>query len=232
MRFFTSGLLLLLLFIMSISVSFADAGDDWHAHYEGSAISDSRQAEMLLYNRLNDVFKILHKAELTGADLEKIHEISYSLEDGIDYLIANKIFSPALTTPVDEAVQAVHSSAENHDEVKTRFWTKRLEAALISMKAQRAEIDEFQPQDSYTLTLKDHRFHPSELIVSAGKKFKLIVVNQDLEDEEFQSDDFRREKAVKAGQEITIHVSPLKAGRYFFFGDKHKDTAQGYIIAE
>jgi len=32
--------------------------------------------------------------------------------------------------------------------------------------------------------------------------------------------------------QITIFVGPLQPGRYPFFGDFHKDTAQGVLIAK
>jgi len=82
------------------------------------------------------------------------------------------------------------------------------------------------------LVLRDHRFEPAEITVPADKKVKLVIDNQDATAEEFESYDLNREKVVPAKGTISIFVGPLKPGRYPFFGDFHKDTAQGVLIAK
>ena len=82
------------------------------------------------------------------------------------------------------------------------------------------------------LVIRDHKFEPAELIVPAGKKVKLIVQNQDATAEEFESYELNREKVVPPKREVTIFVGPLKPGRYPFFGEFHKDTAQGVLVAQ
>jgi len=82
------------------------------------------------------------------------------------------------------------------------------------------------------LVLRDHRFEPAEITVPADKKVKLLIENQDATAEEFESYDLNREKVVPAKGTISIFVGPLKPGRYPFFGDFHKDTAQGVLIAK
>ncbi len=84
----------------------------------------------------------------------------------------------------------------------------------------------------YTITIKDHRFTPSELKVPAGQKIKLIVKNADDTAEEFESHDLHREKIIAGGSETTITLRPLDKGTYKFFGEFHQETAQGQIIAE
>jgi plastocyanin len=81
------------------------------------------------------------------------------------------------------------------------------------------------------VVIKDHRFVPDELTVPAGKKIKLVVDNQDATAEEFESYELNREKVVPAKSQTTIFVGPLTPGRYPFFGDFHKDTAKGVLIA-
>jgi plastocyanin len=83
-----------------------------------------------------------------------------------------------------------------------------------------------------TLTIKDHRFEPVELVVPAGKRIKLTVKNLDSTPEEFESHDFNREKVIPGGAEATIYIGPLKAGTYKFFGEFHEATAQGRIVAK
>jgi len=82
------------------------------------------------------------------------------------------------------------------------------------------------------LTIRDHRFEPSELRVPAGKKIKLTVSNQDSTPEEFESHELNREKMVPAKGKVLIYVGPLAAGRYPFFGEFNPKTAIGTIIAE
>lgn len=84
----------------------------------------------------------------------------------------------------------------------------------------------------YTLTLRNHRFVPAQLTIPAGKKVKLLVVNEDATPEEFESHELNREKIVTGNGRITVYVGPLKPGRYPFFGEFHMDTAQGVLIAK
>lgn len=84
----------------------------------------------------------------------------------------------------------------------------------------------------YTLVIKDHKFTPDEIRIPAGQKIKLIVDNQDSTPEEFESDDFRREKIIAGNTKGTIFVGPLKPGKYHFFGEFNLDSANGYLIAE
>ncbi|MGB7543498.1 MAG: cupredoxin domain-containing protein [Burkholderiales bacterium] len=84
----------------------------------------------------------------------------------------------------------------------------------------------------FTLTIKEHRFEPSELQVPAGKKIRLLVKNLDPTPEEFESHELKREKVVPGKSEVTITVGPLKPGTYKFFGDFHESTAKGTIVAK
>ena len=83
-----------------------------------------------------------------------------------------------------------------------------------------------------TLTIKNHRFEPSEVRVPANKKIKLLVHNQDASAEEFESHSLNREKVIPGNSKATIYIGPLKAGRYPFVGEFHEKTAQGVVIAE
>ena len=85
---------------------------------------------------------------------------------------------------------------------------------------------------SYTLTIKDHKFQPSELEIPAGQKIVLTVKNEDNTPEEFESTELRREKVVPGGEQVIVYIGPLKPGRYEFFGDFNPKTARGHIIAK
>ena len=86
--------------------------------------------------------------------------------------------------------------------------------------------------DSYTLTIKDHRFDPVQLDVSAGKKLKLVVQNLDATPEEFESHDLKREKVIAGKGQAVITIGPLKPGTYKFVGEFHESTARGQIVAK
>lgn len=83
----------------------------------------------------------------------------------------------------------------------------------------------------YTLTIKDHQFTPAELAVPANQQFKLIVENQDITPEEFESHDLNREKIVTGNGKITLNIGPLAPGQYHYVGEFHEDTAKGIIVA-
>jgi len=101
-----------------------------------------------------------------------------------------------------------------------------MSAASIVSTASASEPPEVQ------LVIRDHRFVPAELKVPANTKIKLMVVNQDVTPEEFESHELNREKVVTGRATIPVYVGPLKPGRYPFFGDFHAETAQGALIAE
>jgi hypothetical protein len=85
---------------------------------------------------------------------------------------------------------------------------------------------------TYTLTIKDHRFTPTELELPAGQKITLTVKNLDPTAEEFESIELHREKVVAGGQEIIVYIGPLRPGRYEFFGDFNPQTARGTIVVK
>ncbi len=82
------------------------------------------------------------------------------------------------------------------------------------------------------LVIRDHRFVPAEPVVPANVKFKLIVFNEDATPEEFESHELNREKVVTGHATVPVYISPLKPGRYPFFGDFHSDTAQGALLVK
>jgi len=87
-------------------------------------------------------------------------------------------------------------------------------------------------EQSFPLTIKDHRFEPAEFEVPANTKVKLLVKNEDTTPEEFESSKLHREKVVPGGKEISIIIGPLKPGRYEFVGDFNRATAHGAIIVK
>ena len=85
---------------------------------------------------------------------------------------------------------------------------------------------------SFKLTIKDHRFQPTELNVPAGQKIKLVITNADATPEEFESHALNREKVIAGGATVTLYLNPLQPGTYEFVGEFHEDTAKGRIVAK
>jgi hypothetical protein len=85
--------------------------------------------------------------------------------------------------------------------------------------------------DPIVLTIKNHRFTPTEVSVPAGERIRIEVENQDSTPAEFESSDLRVEKIVVPGGKIIVMAGPLKPGTYKFFDDYHPDTANGTMTA-
>jgi hypothetical protein len=87
-------------------------------------------------------------------------------------------------------------------------------------------------EEIFNISIIQHQFVPSQIIVPAGKRIKLIVKNTDSTVEEFESYDLNREKLVPGKSEIKVLFGPLKPGIYKFFGEFHEATAQGQIVVK
>ena len=83
-----------------------------------------------------------------------------------------------------------------------------------------------------TITIKDHKFEPTNPAIPAGVRVKLTIVNADKTAEEFESRDFHVEKIVGSGKTISVYIGPLDAGTYKFFGERHEKTAQGVLTVK
>jgi hypothetical protein len=94
-----------------------------------------------------------------------------------------------------------------------------------------APISSVLAAEPVQLTLKDHRFVPSEISVPANQRFGIEVMNQDPTPAEFESSDLRVEKIVVPGGKIVVRAGPLKPGTYTFFDDYHPDQAKGTVTA-
>jgi hypothetical protein len=86
--------------------------------------------------------------------------------------------------------------------------------------------------DDYTVTIKNHRFTPTELKVPANKRVAVTVINDDATPEEFESSAMKVEKVIAGKSKGVVRIGPLKPGRYHFVGEFHEATAKGVVIAE
>jgi len=84
----------------------------------------------------------------------------------------------------------------------------------------------------YTVIIKDHKFVPSQVEMTAGEKHRLIVINHDSTPEEFESYELNREKIVSGNSKIVIFLPALEVGEYPFFGEFNPKTAQGRIVVK
>jgi plastocyanin len=84
----------------------------------------------------------------------------------------------------------------------------------------------------HTITIKDHKFTPSEIKVPANKRVQLTVINDDPTPDEFESHEMKVEKVIPGKTKAIIRIGPLKPGKYPFFGEFHEATAKGTVIVE
>ncbi|WP_374420445.1 cupredoxin domain-containing protein [Chromobacterium sp.] len=99
-------------------------------------------------------------------------------------------------------------------------------ACLLSMSAIADEMPVFK------LVMKDGVFTPARLVVPAGKKFKVEVINAGKTPAEFESTPLRKEKVLGPGAESFLVFQPLSPGEYKFFDEFHMKTGQGVIVAK
>ena len=103
-----------------------------------------------------------------------------------------------------------------------------LPALLLLAPGQAATADE----PSFSLSLKDHHFTPSELTIPANTRVHLAVKNLDPTPAEFESDDFKAEKVVPAGHEVSLTIGPLKPGTYEFHDEYNEDASKSRLIVK
>ena len=81
------------------------------------------------------------------------------------------------------------------------------------------------------ITVKNHRFEPSQPRAPANRPITIRVRNLDSTAMEFESVRLRVEKVVAPNSEGVINVRALSPGRYEFFDDFHKQT-RGTLVVE
>ena len=101
-------------------------------------------------------------------------------------------------------------------------------AAALLLAASAAYAQELP---TFRLEMKNGRSEPTEIVVPAHTRFKLVLHNAGPEAEEFESLELKKEKVLAPGATSFLVFVPLQPGSYRFFGDFHPDTAQGHIVA-
>ena len=110
--------------------------------------------------------------------------------------------------------------------------TSRALSALALTTLTLSASGAFAADDSYGLTLKDHKFTPAGLTIPAGKKVKVTVKNLDATPAEFESDDFKAEKVIPAGKQVDLLIGPLKPGTYEFHDEYHEAESKTQLTVK
>lgn len=126
---------LISLFAALLCVSAANVqAEERIQHYAVEKPASSAEAITLMTTKVVAIKTVLEKKALDDADLEAIHEITYSLEAAVDALREGAKDKEEALDLVDEAVQALHYASENHEVEKTREWFAKLEPAAEGVK--------------------------------------------------------------------------------------------------
>lgn len=104
-----------------------------------------------------------------------------------------------------------------------RFFLPLLACLLLPLAASADDLP------SYRLELNDGKLSSNRLVVPAGKRFKIDVVNKGKTPAEFESLQLRKEKVLAPGAESFIVLGPLSPGEYKFYDEFHMATTQGVI---
>lgn len=99
--------------------------------------------------------------------------------------------------------------------VKVGFVALLLAAFSIQATAQQVTV---------SISVKNHRFQPTQIQAPAKVAIELHVKNLDPTPMEFESVRLRVEKVVTGNGEGIIRLRPLEPGSYNFFDDFHQET--------
>jgi hypothetical protein len=87
-----------------------------------------------------------------------------------------------------------------------------------------------QESTSIAISVKDHRFQPSQITAPANRRLSITVKNLDTAPMEFESVSLRVEKVIAPGSEGVINVRALAPGRYEFLDDFHQETRGTLVV--
>lgn len=110
----------------------------------------------------------------------------------------------------------------------TRLALATVPLALLLVPVLVARADD----PSISLTLKDHRFTPAEPVIPANVRVRVVIRNLDPTSAEFESDDFKAEKIVPGGREVSLMIGPLKPGTYEFHDEYHEDESKSRLVVK
>lgn len=83
-----------------------------------------------------------------------------------------------------------------------------------------------------TLHFNDGVLSPATLTARSDSPIDLLIINDGLTAEEFDSHELSREKVVAPGSSAVVHLRVLAAGEYAFQGERHSATMQGKLVVK
>lgn len=108
-------------------------------HYEGEKPASYEQAIKILTTKLQAIDNILSDGKADEYDLEEIHEISYSLEAAIDFILEQELSKEQKVRAryLDKKVQNLHHESEARNIAKTILYFKQLKTSFSQLKAEK-----------------------------------------------------------------------------------------------
>lgn len=104
-------------------------------------------------------------------------------------------------------------------------WKILAAAALLAA----ASVAHAQSAATVSLTVKNHRFQPSQVSAPANVPITIRIKNLDSTRIEFESVSLRVERVIGGNSEGVIQIRPLSPGRYDFFDDFNQE-AEGVLV--
>ena len=85
---------------------------------------------------------------------------------------------------------------------------------------------------AFEIVVRDGVFSPKTLEVPAGRRVKLVLVNEGPGPLEFENDEMRIEKVIGAGARSFVVLPKLKPGEYDFVDEFNPITGELKVIAK
>jgi len=117
--------------------------------------------------------------------------------------------------------------------MRTAFATlKPIVGVLVLLTAMISAGGSSHAQQATTveISVKGHRFQPTEIHAPANRPVILRVKNLDSTAMEFESVSLRVEKVVAPGTQGVVNIRPLAPGQYEFFDDFHQETRGTLVV--
>lgn len=89
-----------------------------------------------------------------------------------------------------------------------------------------------QSLDTFTVVVRDGVFIPARIEVPAGRRIKLVLINEGPGPLELENDEMRIEKVLNAGARSFIVLPKLKPGEYDFVDEFNPITGELKVIAK
>jgi len=77
----------------------------------------------------------------------------------------------------------------------------------------------YQGLPTYLIEMNDGELLPTEIVVPAKTRFRLVVRNIGKKPAEFESNQLRQEKVLFMGADAAMMITPLDSGSYDYFDD-------------